>query len=99
MIEQRERDRWTRNLAAMINAAATDDPETFAAVVELLDVAVNQLPSAAAALRAPQPNGLPGYSWQNIADACKTSRQTVWNRFGPHAKNAPKIIATRGTRS
>jgi hypothetical protein len=95
MIEPRERERWTRELAAMIRKAGSDDPETFAAVVEMLDVAINQLPAAAERLRAPQQNGLAGYSWQNIADACSTSRQTVWNRFGPHAKHSPKIIATR----
>jgi hypothetical protein len=95
MIEPRETERWTRELAAMIRKAGSDDPETFATIVAMLDVAINQLPAAAERLRAPGQNGLAGYSWQNIADACSTSRQTVWNRFGPHAKNAPKIIATR----
>lgn len=93
LTEELGRRRFTRELAALIEKI--DDPESFAIAVELLDTAVNQLPAAAARIRDTQPNGLPGYSWQNIADALGTSRQTIWNRFNRAGQSRPRVIATR----
>jgi hypothetical protein len=82
MMEPVEIARWKRNLAAMINAASTDDPETFATVAQLLNDAQAQLPAACQQMRQPASNGLPGYTWAEIAAPLGTTRQAAQMRYG-----------------
>jgi len=82
MIEQRDMNRWTRELAAMIRKAGDDDPETFAIITQLLDDAQRKLPAAAARLREPGQNGVRGFTWAEIAAPLKISKQGAAQRFG-----------------
>jgi hypothetical protein len=82
MFEPNEIRRWERQLSAMLEHAAQDDPEGFAVVVRLLDKAVTDgLRNAASVLRAPAHNGAPGYSWQDLASALGVTRSAAAQRF------------------
>lgn len=81
MFEPREVDRWRRQLAAMLDHAAGDDPEGFAQVVELLDQAHGEgLRNAAARLRQPTAVA-PGYSWADLARPLGVTRDGAAKRF------------------
>lgn len=95
MIEQREIDRFRRQLAAMLSHAAGapvaggsvpadssgGDPEAFAQVVELLTWAAGDgLREAAEQLRQPHENTR-AYSWADIGRALGMNRQSAWERF------------------
>lgn len=76
MIEPAEVARWQRNLDAMLRVAGSDDPESFAAVVKLLDDARARLPAAAVNLRTVE-----GFSHRDLARALGVSRSAVAQRF------------------
>ena len=86
MLEPQEVRRWERMTAAMLQHAATDDPEAFAQVVKVLDDARAQLPEVAEQLRAPAPPYGPGmircYSWGDLARPLGITRQACQQRYG-----------------
>lgn len=86
MLEPSEIKRWERLTDAMLNHAATDDPEAFAQVVAVLERAQGKLPEVARSLRTDDgrhhiSNG-GGYSWANLARALGISRQAAQQRYG-----------------
>jgi hypothetical protein len=80
MMEPEELRRWERLTAAMIRKAGEDDPEAFAAVVNILDAARDQLREAAFVLRC-APNQQRGFSWFDIGQALGVTRQAAQQRF------------------
>jgi hypothetical protein len=83
MMERDELRRWERNLQRLVNKAGDGDAEQFAAIVALLDRAVNAgLKDAAEKLRQPTTNGSAGYSWGDLGGALGVTRQAAQQRFG-----------------
>lgn len=85
MIEPRELQRWQRHMDTLIQRAGEDDPDTFAALVRLLDATRARLPEAAAQLQRPiqlaDKRTVRGYSWADIAQALGVSRNAAFKRF------------------
>lgn len=75
MLEPRDRDRYVRELAAMLNRAIDEDPEGFADIAILLETAVRLLPAAAQGMRSR------GFSWRQLAAAMGASVSTVHARY------------------
>jgi hypothetical protein len=77
---------WGRRMETLLARAGTD-PESFAAVVRLIDETRARLPEAAARLTAPIPladgGQSRGHSWADIARALGVSRSAAHERFGP----------------
>ena|SRR2546428_2651118 len=84
MLEPEDMSRYWRQIDAMLNRAGTDDPETFAFIVKLLDDARDALPRAAQRLRTPGDQagaGAPGYSWADLARALGVTKSAAAQRF------------------
>lgn len=75
MFEPSDVARFRRELSAMIQRASNQDPEGFAQVVELLDLARAQLPEAAQEVRRA------GYSWSELARPLGVTKSAAAQRF------------------
>lgn len=90
MLEPKAEKLFQRWVKSMLDAAGSDDPETFAFVAKLLTEAAGPgLAAAADQLRQPPVlAGVPGYSWADIAAPLGITKQTAWERFG--RRRAPR---------
>jgi hypothetical protein len=75
VIEQREIDRFGREIRAAVKAA--DDPEGFAAVVQLQGLLDELLHARAGELREKD-----GYSWADLGRALGVDRTSAQQRWG-----------------
>lgn len=87
MLEPAATKRFTRELNAMLNRAADEDPEGFAVIVGLLDDARARLSSSAEKMREA------GYSWQDIARPLGVTRSAAYQRFGSTGARAQAASA------
>lgn len=71
-MEPKDIQRYERELRAMLLRAGDEDPEGFAAIHQLLNQAVGQLPAAAELTRLQH-----GYSWTELAHGMGVSRQAL----------------------
>lgn len=81
MIESRDIQRFRRELRALV--AKADDPEGFAMATILAEELDDALAVKANQLREANPdNGIPGYSWADLARPMGVTRQAVQQRYG-----------------
>jgi len=98
MIEPEELRRWERQIATMLRQAATDDPETFAAVAQLLTVAATDgLVWSAAGLTSAQADGKAVFSWEDIGRALGVTKQSAWRKFSHYRDGARFDVLDRFT--
>lgn len=89
MMEQRDLDRFRRELRAMV--AKADDPEGFAAAVAVAAELDAALADQADKLRQPTSTG-PGFSWADLARPLGVTRQAAAQRFGRRSSNV-RVVA------
>lgn len=76
MLEPKDITRYERELRAMLIRASDEDPEGFAAIVELVEAAAAALPLAAQGLKRRD------YPWREIASAMRTWTSSVHRKYG-----------------
>lgn len=92
MMEQRDLDRFRRELRAMV--AKADDPEGFAQAVQLSAELDAALIDQADKLRRPTAHAK-GYSWADLARPLRVTRQAVAQRYGRRPEGHVRLVTAR----
>lgn len=89
MLEDREVQRYQRELRAMLRRAGDEDPEGFASIAGLLTAACESLAPAAEMAKARH-----RYSWADLAGPFGVSRQAMQQRFGVDPEHFDRCCRT-----